>query len=133
MHASVISNSLPVSALHGLHGLRPSVRGLLSLYKNSAKTTAMALKMQLPSSNTGWMQQCRNAFAPRVMWHVWWHADCLWGLSLTLSRHLLQGHYPLFGTSTQYGKDSGAYPGNYNTWANVSTLLHAAPKLRCTQ
>ena len=34
--------------------------------------------------------------------------------------HALQGHYPLFGTATQYGKDSGAYPGNYNSWANVS-------------
>jgi len=35
----------------------------------------------------------------------------------------VQGHYPFYGTSTQYAKDSGAYPGNYNTWANVSRLL----------
>ena len=26
------------------------------------------------------------------------------------------------GTSTQYAKDSGAYPGNYNGWANVRLL-----------
>ena len=32
----------------------------------------------------------------------------------------LQGHYPIYGTATQYGKDAGAYPGNYNGWANVS-------------
>ena len=43
----------------------------------------------------------------------------------------LQGHYPLFGTATQYGKDSGAYPGNYNSWANVSSFRSAAPRSRC--
>lgn len=34
-----------------------------------------------------------------------------------------QGHYPLFGTATQYGVDAGAYPGNSGTWANVSPQI----------
>ena len=45
--------------------------------------------------------------------------------------HALQGHYPLFGTATQYGKDSGAYPGNYNSWANVSTFRSAGHPSYC--
>ncbi len=36
----------------------------------------------------------------------------------------MQGHYPIYGTATQYGKDAGAYPGNYNGWANVSAPYH---------
>ena len=41
----------------------------------------------------------------------------------------LQGHYPIFGTAVQYGKDAGAYPGNYNGFANVSTVFaeHVMP------
>lgn len=45
--------------------------------------------------------------------------------------NLVVGHYPIFGTATQYGKDSGAYPGNYNSWATVSLVRLIPPLAQC--
>ena len=41
--------------------------------------------------------------------------------------NLVVGHYPIFGTATQYGKDVNAYPGNYNSWATVSPACLMSP------